>query len=283
MIPEVALFVFAFTTVATEVDAVCTSDSVASEPVERAAAVRVRVPYVHMSAAVIPAPPETADTAMSRFVTRCFPTEPGVVKVDVATFHTAAGSPPTDDASDEIDAPREVEAVRTAEFVFAFTKEPSDEDAASTVVFVFAFTTAATDDDADWTSERVARLPEASPAPVSVLVPLVQTSAASVPKAVSVLVPAAQTFVGIDAIDEMMDAIEVPRDERDEPSDVEAVRTVAFVFAFTTAASEVDADAIVASAEEVATTKVRSCFTRSPVSAEPQAICAGNVPWVVVE
>ena len=118
---------------------------------------------------------------------------------------------------------------------------------------------------------------------MSVLVPLVQTSAASVPKAVSVLVPAAQTFVGIDAIDEMMDAIEVPRDERDEPSDVEAVRTVAFVFAFTTAASEVDADAIVASAEEVATTNVRSCFTRSPVIAEPQAICAGNVPWVVVE
>ena len=238
VIPEVALFVFAFTTAATEVDAVCTSESVASEPVERAAAVRVRVPYVHMSAAVIPAPPETADTAMSRFVTRCFPTEPGVVKVDVATFHTAAGSPLTDDASDEIDAPRDVEAVRTAVFVFAFTKEPSDEDAASTVVFVFPFTTAATDDDADCTSERVASDPAVRPAPVSVRVPFVQTSDASVPNEVRVRVPDAQTSAGIDASDETIDASVELVAPIPAPRDVEAVRTFALVFAFTTAATD---------------------------------------------
>ena len=231
----------------------------------------------------MPAPPEIAETAISRLETRCLPTVPEDVRVEVATFQTAAGSTAIDEESDERDEPSDVEAVRTVALVLTLMFVASDVDAASTIAFVFPFTTDATDDEADWISERVARLPDVSPASVSVLVPFVQTSAASVPKAVSVLVPAAHTFVGIDAIDEMMDAIEVPRDERDEPSDVEAVRTVALVLAFTTAASEVDADAIVASAEEVATTKVRSCFTRSPVIAEPHAICAGNVPWVVVE
>ena len=44
VIPEVALFVFAFTTVATDDEAVSTSASVARLPEESVAAVRVRVP-----------------------------------------------------------------------------------------------------------------------------------------------------------------------------------------------------------------------------------------------
>ena len=220
--------------------------SVASEPLERAADVSVLAPYDHMSAAVMPAPPDMSETAISRFETRCFPTEPGVVKVDVATFHILAGSVARVAFADASDAPSEVDAVSTAEFVFALMFEASDVEAA----FVFAFTTAATDDEADCTSERVASDPAVRPAPVSVRVPFVQTSDASVPKDESVRVPAAQTFIGIDVIAE---EIEVS----DEPRDVDAVRTVAlvfafmnapseveavFVFAFTTAATEVDAD-----------------------------------------
>ena len=230
VIPEVALFVFAFTTAATEVDAVCTSESVASEPLERAADVSVLAPYDHISAAVMPAPPDMRETAISRFETRCFPTEPGVVKVDVATFHILAGSVARVAFADASDAPSEVDAVSTAEFVFAVMFEASEVEAA----FVFAFTTAATDDDADCTSERVASDPAVRPAPVSVRVPFVQTSDASVPNDVSVRVPAAQTFVGIEAIDDATEAMDAPRD-------VDAVRTVAFVFAFTKEPREVDA------------------------------------------
>ena len=69
---------------------------------------------------------------------------------------------------------------------------------------------------------------------MSVLVPFVHTSAASVPKPVRVREPAAHTLAGIEVIDEAID-------ESVEPSEVEAVSTVASVFAFMTAASDEDA------------------------------------------
>ncbi len=96
--------------------------------------------------------------------------------------------------------------------------------------FVFAFTTAATELEALVTSDCVASEPEERLAPVSVLVPELHTSEARVPKLESVLVPAAQTLVGIDVMD---DAIEA----RDEPIEDDAV----LVLALTSATTEDDA------------------------------------------
>jgi hypothetical protein len=79
-----------------------------------------------------------------------------------------------------------------------------------------------------------------------------------------------------------MDASEPMMEDRLAPSELEAVRMELFVFALITAASEEDADAITRSAEEVAIMKVMSSRTRSPSPIEPQVICAGNVPCVVV-
>jgi hypothetical protein len=69
-------------------------------------------------------------------------------------------------------------------------------------------------------------------------VPFVQTSAANVPKVVRLRVPEAHTFPGIEAIELATDAIEPEIDVSVVPRDDDAVNTVAFVFAFTTAASE---------------------------------------------
>lgn len=166
---------------------------------------------------------------------------PNDVRVRVPAAQTFVGIDAIEVAIDERDEPREVEAVSTVAFVLAFMKELRDVEAVRTVAFVFAFTLAVSaviaepsEEDAVCTSERVARLPEVSPAPVSVRVPFVQTSDASVPNDVSVRVPAAQTFVGIEAIDDATEAMDAPRD-------VDAVRTVAFVFAFTKEPREVDA------------------------------------------
>ena len=154
--------------------------------------------------------------------------------VVVATFQTAAGSAVIDEVMELSERPSEVEAVSTVAFVFALITAASDEEAVCTLVLVFAFTTAAIELEAVCTSSSVARLPEVSPAPVSVRVPEVQTSAASVPKPVSVREPAAQTFAGIEVMDEAMV-------ESVEPSEVEAVSTVAFVLVFITAARDEEA------------------------------------------
>ena len=233
-----ALLVFALTTAASDVEAVVTvaftldvalliSLLVASEPVVRPAPVRVRVVADQTSVASVP-----NDESVRELYA-----------------HTFAGI-------DVMSEPIDVEAVRTALFVFALTDEVIPE----VTLLVFALTTAATDVvaiasaesvfaftlavpavtaapsdvEAVVTSDCVASEPLERPAPVRVLVPFVHTSAARVPNVVSERVPAAQTFAGIEVMDE---AIEVS----EKPSDVEAVRTALFVFALTTAASDVEA------------------------------------------
>jgi len=172
-------------------------------------AVRVRVVLVQTSAASVPK----------------------VVRERVPEAQTFAGIDVIEDAMEVRDAPIEVEAV----LVLALTTAAIEVEA----VLVLALTAAVpaliaafNDVDAVCTSERVASDPDVRPAPVKVRVPLVQTSAARVPKPVKVRVPAAQTFVGIDAIDDVMEV-------RVEPIEVEAVNTCAFVLALTTAARDV--------------------------------------------
>ena len=163
---------FAFTTAATEVDAVCTSLSVAREPEEREAPVRVRVAADQMSVAI--AVPD--------------------VSVLVAAFQTLSG----------IDVARDVEAARTVASVFALTALVIPEVCA----FVFAFTTAAIEVEAVVTVEFtlvvarlmsafVAREPVVKPAPVRVRVAEIHTSEASVPKDESVRTLEFHTLVGI--------------------------------------------------------------------------------------
>ncbi len=253
-------FVLAFMTAARDDEAVpivvftlvvalLISTLVASAPELSAALVSERVPYAHMSAGVSE-PPPIVERTVSILVASTFPIEPTVVMVVVATFQTAAGSA-------LMDEPSEVEAVSTALFVFVFITAAKEEVATATLLSVLLFTTAAIELEAMptrvsvllfiavWlaviadpseleavvTSDWSASEPLESEAPVRVRVPFVQTSAASVPKPVRVRVPAAHTLAGMEVIEE---AIE----ERVEPSEVEAVSTVAFVFAFTTAASE---------------------------------------------
>jgi len=129
----------------------------------------------------------------SRLVTRCFPTLPGVVRVEVATFHTAAGRLVIELVIEASVEPSEVEAV----LVFAFTSATTLDEAFPTVVFVLLFTlavpalTAAASeveavvtvlfmlDVAELISTLVAREPTVSPAPVRVRVVASQTLAGS--------------------------------------------------------------------------------------------------------
>lgn len=85
------LSVFEFTTAATELEAFCTSDKVARDPDDKPAPVRVLVPFVHTSAASVPKP----------------------VRVRVPAAQTLAGIEVIEDAIDESERPREVEAVST--------------------------------------------------------------------------------------------------------------------------------------------------------------------------
>lgn len=118
--------VFAFTTAAIEEEAVCTSESVAREPEESPAPVRVRVPFVHTSAAKVPKP----------------------VSVRLPAAQTLEGMSAIEAVMLESVDPSEVDAVSTAAFVFALMTAAREEDAVCTVVFVFAFMTAARDDEA---------------------------------------------------------------------------------------------------------------------------------------
>lgn len=136
-------------------------------------------------------------------------------------------------------APRDVEAVRTEDVVFALMTEARDVEAVLTVLLVLALIAVceevideAKEVEADWMSESVAREPESRPAPVKVLVELVQTSATKFPKADKVLVVLVQTD----------DAIVV-------------VETIV-----------------------APTTKVLSCLTKSPLETFPHFINAGHTP-----
>ncbi len=140
---------------------------------------RVRVPFVQTSAASVPK----------------------VVRDRLAEDQTARG----------IVAPRDVDAVKTVALVLLLIVV-----IAEAMVLLTAVVTAAmlveSEVEALVTSDCTARDPDERPAPVSVRVPLAQTSAARVPNVVKDLVALDQTARGIVA-----------------PRDVEAVRTVALV------------------------------------------------------
>jgi len=200
--------------------AVSTSDNVASEPLLSPAPVRVRVPFVHTSAASVPKP----------------------VRVREPAAQTLAGIDAMELAIEESEEPSEEDAASTVLFVLALMTEAREVDAVRTVASVLLFTLAVPAEIADpseevavWTSDRVARLPEVRPAPVRVLVPLVQTSEASVPKPVRVREPAAQTLAGIDEIELVMDESVLPKDD-------EAAKTVALVLLLTAAVPAVMAE-----------------------------------------
>lgn len=174
---------------------------------------------------------------------------PAAVSVLVVALQTSDASVPKDESVlvvafqtfSGMEVASEEDAARTAALVFVLILEASEVDAAKTAAFVFAFTLVISalialpsDDDAVVTSDWTARLPEERLAPVRVRVPLVQTSAASVPNPVSVRLPAAHTFAGMEVMD---DVIEV----NVAPSEVEAVSTCAFVLALILEASELEA------------------------------------------
>jgi hypothetical protein len=138
--PAVAVLVFPFTTAATELEALCTSESVARDPVESPASVRVLVPLPHTSEASVP----------------------NEVNVRVPAAHTFVGI--------EVIALERVESVDASDavcvFVFPFTTAAIDDEAVSVCAFtalvipavavlVFPFTTAAIDDEAVVTTEDV--------------------------------------------------------------------------------------------------------------------------------
>jgi hypothetical protein len=168
VIPDVWAFVLAFTLATIEVEAVSTVASVfaliadcaevtlaavARDPAVRVASVRFRVPNVHTCEAVREEPPKA----------RTFPIVPGVVRVDVATFHTSAARVPNvvSDLVAEVQtlsgivAASDVDAVSTVAFVLllivviadaivpavdaipAVMLAASDVEAARTVAFVF--------------------------------------------------------------------------------------------------------------------------------------------------
>ncbi len=225
---------------------------------------------------------------------------PGVVIVVVATFHTAAGSVVIDEAIEPSESPSEVEAVSTVVLVFAFMTVASELEAMPTRVSVFALIAVwllviaePRDEVAVCTSLSVARLPLVSPAPVSVRVPFVQTSAAKVPKPVRVRVPEAHMSAASvpKVVSErvpfaQMSATSVPKEVRVLPEnaqmefgrvaarDEEAFATAVFVFAFTSAATEDDETRL------SVISKVLSPRTRLPFPELPQVMNAGQMPLV---
>lgn len=209
----------------------------------RVALVRFRVAYVHTSDAVSEPPPPDVSVRVP-FVQTSAARLPNVVKEREALIHTAVG----------IVERRDVEAVSTVAFVFELIvetaeviAEASDELAFPTTVFVFELTEAVPAETADAiddeavemsafvfvTSDSTAKDPAVKVASVKLRVAYVQTSpAVKEPPLVSVLVPFVQTS-----------AARVPNVVRDraelfqtavgivEAIDVDAVKTVAFVFA----------------------------------------------------
>lgn len=131
--------VLALILAASEVEAVVTSDCIASAPTERPAPVRVRDPNVHTCEAVRPV----------ALVASWRPIVPGVVRVDVATFQTSAARVPKLESVLPVDAhtavgiveARLVEAVKTVASVWELIVEMAEVNWES----VWAFTLVATD------------------------------------------------------------------------------------------------------------------------------------------
>ena len=88
-----------------------------------------------MSAAVAPPPPPPVipEIMASTFRASCLPIEPGVVMVDVATFHTSVAS-----------VPKSVSVRLLNDQIVLGRSAKSEDDAFPTTVLVFAFTFAAT-------------------------------------------------------------------------------------------------------------------------------------------
>jgi len=238
------LLVLAFTTAARDDDAVCTSESVAKEPVSSEAPVSVRVPALHTSVA----------------------SEPSEVSVRAPEAQTAAGIPAIEETTEESVEPSEEDAANTMLLVLALTTAATDEDAVAMALLVLLFTLAATeveafvtvvvsaavcvlvlelipattDDDAVCTSDCVASEPASSEAPVRVRVALDHTSTARLPKVVKLRVPDAHTAAGIPDMEEATE-------ESTEPSEEDAAVTIELVFELTVAATDEDAVATTAS------------------------------------
>lgn len=111
-IPAVAVFVFPFTTLAMDEEAVAISDCTASDPVLKLAPVRVRVPLDHTSLARVPK----------------------LVRVRVPAAHTLVGIFVIANEIDEsvvarpaVPCAKEVEAARTVAFVLVFTVDAIPE------------------------------------------------------------------------------------------------------------------------------------------------------------
>ena len=116
---------------------------------------------------------------------------PAPVRVEVATFQTAAGSPVIEEVIEVREKPSEDDAASTVAFVFAFTfADPAVMAAAIEVEAVV--TVAFTLDVALLMSLFVAREPLERPAPVRVRVADAQMSAAIAVPDVRVRVPEAQ-------------------------------------------------------------------------------------------
>ena len=152
---------------------------------------------------------------------------------------------------------------------------------------------AARDEDAFVTSDCTAREPDVSPAPVSVRVAADQISEAIATPDVIVRVPAAHTAVATsDANVPKLVSVRLVypqiKDGSDAARDVEAARTVAFVFEFIFAAIDVEAAFIsatvftstaaaisVVEAPVYPIRKLLSKFAKSPPSTLPQVMVVG--------
>ncbi len=256
--PAVAELVLAFTSATTEDDAVCTSDCVASDPALRPAPVSVRVAEDQTSVASVPNEESVREEYAQTFA--------GIEVIEAASDVEAAFVLAlTTAATDEV-------AVASEVSVCALTLDVTPAVAVSVWALTFdvsAVIAVPSEVEAVFTSDWVASDPELRLAPVRVRVPLVQTSAASVPKLESVLVPAAQTLVGIDVMDA---AIEVS----DAPMDDDAVVTTLVVLAFTTAAIEDDAVSVCAFTAVVTAAVCVLVFPFTTAATDDEALCTSE-------
>jgi hypothetical protein len=213
--------VFALTAVMIEDDAATTSDLSDSDPADKVASVRLRVPYVQTSDAVMP---DALVSVRVLFNHTSAASEPKVVSERAPEAQTASGIVDANDVDAErtvafvlelivviafemlaasdvftvaMFAARLVEAFETVAFVFALTavvsaaiRAASDVDAARTVAFVFELTEAVSPViaaarlvDAELTSDLSANDPADRVASVRFRVPYVHTSDAVIPAA----------------------------------------------------------------------------------------------------
>ena len=170
---------------------------------------------------------------------------PAPVSVRVPFVQTSAASVPNP-VSVLVPAAQTLVGMFVIEEAIDVSETPSEVEA----VLVLAFTSATTDELALVTSDKVAKEPEVSPAPVRVRAPDDHTSVASVPNPVRVRVPAAQTLVGTNDTADETEAIAVPIEVEamlvfaftSATTDDEAFVTSRSVFAFTSATTDEEAE-----------------------------------------